>query len=277
MRSLLPALLLTLALATIGSSEPYWIDWEGEGETAGLPDEFGWSRSWGNWDGQYQGPGASPTLVDGILTFDSLYDPGVCDSYVVDRPGQIDPAPAEVFVMEWRLNVEQVIGSHDPGVAAASNTARIVSFTYTAGALISDFEDDIVIPISSGFHDYRLLSWNMLNYELYIDGDLVHVGTFWQGVWDAYVGWGDFVQGAASLHRWDYFRFGALPAPQAGDLNCDGTLDFQDINPFVQVLTDGEAYQQTYSGCWPENADINDDGSVDFGDINPFVELLMPS
>jgi hypothetical protein len=277
MRSLLPALLLTLALATIGSSDPYWIDWEGEGETAGLPDEFGWSRNWGDWHGQYHGPGASPTLVDGILTFDSLYDPGVCDSYVMDRPGQIDPASGEVFVMEWGLKVEQVVGTYDPEAVAASDAARIVGFGYAANALRVVTEPGVVIPIGPGFHDYCMLSWDMLNYELYIDGELAHVGTFWQGVSESFVAWGDAVQGAASLHRWDYFRFGALPAPQAGDLNCDGTLDFQDINPFVQVLTDGEAYQQTYSGCWPENADINDDGSVDFGDINPFVELLMPS
>ena len=61
-----------------------------------------------------------------------------------------------------------------------------------------------------------------------------------------------------------------------GDVNCDGTVDFGDINPFVQALTDQGAYQGTYPACWPENADINGDGSVDFGDINPFIELLIP-
>jgi hypothetical protein len=274
MRSFFLAMLLTLALAALGSSETYWIDWEGEGETAGLPDEFGWSRNWGNWDGHYQGGGAYPTLENGILTFDSLYDPGVADYYYVERPGQIDPDPGLIFVMEWRLNVEQVIGTADPAVVVANNTGRIVGLSYSATALISSFEDAVIIPISPGFHDYRLLSWDMLDYELYVDSALVHLGTFWQGAADAYVAWGDGWQGAASLHHWDWFRFGDFLAPQAGDVNCDGTTDLRDINPFVQVLTDGEGYQQTYSGCWPENADINGDGVVDFGDINPFVELL---
>jgi hypothetical protein len=274
MRLRLVVALLTLALAAVGSSEPYWIAWEGEGDTAGLPEEFGWSRNWGNWNGQYQGPGASPTLVDGILTFNSLYDRGVFDFYEMDRPGQIDPGPGEVFVMEWRLAVAQVMGSDDPAVAVGSDAERIVGFGYSANALISYFEPGVVIPIPSGFHDYYMLSWDMLNYELYIDGELAHVGTFWQGVSESYVAWGDGTQGAASLHHWDYFRFGVLPTPQVGDVNCDGTVDFDDINPFVQVLTDGEGYQQTYSGCWLENADINGDGSVDFGDINPFVQLL---
>jgi len=80
--------------------------------------------------------------------------------------------------------------------------------------------------------------------------------------------------GAASVSTWDYARFGVLPAPQAGDADCDATVDFRDINPFVQALADGNGYRDTYPGCWPENADINSDGSVDFGDINPFIELL---
>jgi len=70
--------------------------------------------------------------------------------------------------------------------------------------------------------------------------------------------------------------FGAPPAPPSpvGDCNCDGTLDFGDINPFVLVLTDLAAWEAAYPGCPLVNADINKDGVVDFGDINPFVALL---
>ncbi len=42
-----------------------------EGDRAGLPEEFGWSRNWRNWDGQYQGAGAYRTVDNGILTYDS--------------------------------------------------------------------------------------------------------------------------------------------------------------------------------------------------------------
>ncbi len=75
MRSLVAALLVTLALAVIGRAEPYWIAWEGEGETAGLPEEFGWSRNWGNWDGQYQGPG-DINLITGDENAGSVQDSG---------------------------------------------------------------------------------------------------------------------------------------------------------------------------------------------------------
>jgi hypothetical protein len=62
-----------------------------------------------------------------------------------------------------------------------------------------------------------------------------------------------------------------------GDLNCDGTTGFADINPFVLYLSDFAAWQAAYPGCDPQNGDINGDGTYgqeSFGDINPFVALL---
>ncbi|MEW6251189.1 MAG: hypothetical protein AB1716_11115 [Planctomycetota bacterium] len=58
-----------------------------------------------------------------------------------------------------------------------------------------------------------------------------------------------------------------------GDLNCDGRVDFDDINPFVTALSGQAGYYATYSCNW-YNADCSGDGQVDFGDINPFVGLL---
>jgi hypothetical protein len=66
----------------------------------------------------------------------------------------------------------------------------------------------------------------------------------------------------------------------AADMNCDGTfgyLSFDDINPFVQYLSDSSAWQATYPGCDPRVGDLNCDGTygaLSFGDINPFVTLL---
>ncbi len=57
----------------------------------------------------------------------------------------------------------------------------------------------------------------------------------------------------------------------AGDLNCDGVVDFLDINPFVLALTDPAAYAQAYPNCDILEADANCDGLVNFDDINPFV------
>ena len=65
-----------------------------------------------------------------------------------------------------------------------------------------------------------------------------------------------------------------IPPFVRGDLNCDGVVDFGDINPFVLALTDLNGWQTAYLGCPVENADVNGDGRVDFNDINPFVALL---
>ena len=62
-----------------------------------------------------------------------------------------------------------------------------------------------------------------------------------------------------------------------GDLNCDGVVDFGDINPFVLILSNFTAWQQTYPGCPPQNGDIDGNGSVGFEDINPFVALIVQS
>jgi hypothetical protein len=64
-------------------------------------------------------------------------------------------------------------------------------------------------------------------------------------------------------------------APVIGDMNCDGLVNFGDINPFVQYLTNLPAWLATYPDCPPEIGDINEDGEYpSFGDINPFVALL---
>lgn len=60
-----------------------------------------------------------------------------------------------------------------------------------------------------------------------------------------------------------------------GDLNCDGRVDFFDIDPFVQLLGDPAGWQAANPGCNLLNGDCNGDGVVDFHDIDPFVACLM--
>ena len=64
------------------------------------------------------------------------------------------------------------------------------------------------------------------------------------------------------------------PGQLPGDLNCDGVVDFDDIDPFVAALGGQEAYEAAYPNCNWLNADANGDGVVTFDDIDPFVALL---
>jgi len=74
-----------------------------------------------------------------------------------------------------------------------------------------------------------------------------------------------------------YYRDGILAATPAilGDLNWDGLVNAQDINPFVLAFTDPDAYAEAYPGRGIlEVGDINGDDLFNAQDINPFVVLL---
>jgi hypothetical protein len=59
-----------------------------------------------------------------------------------------------------------------------------------------------------------------------------------------------------------------------GDANCDDAVDFADINPFVLLISNMQAWQAAYPDCPAGLGDINQNGVVGFDDINPFVALL---
>jgi hypothetical protein len=125
---------------------------------------------------------------------------------------------------------------------------------------------------SNGSTVVRDSSWSLREYDLPADtSDCPNAYLRWgyqimQGAW-AYSGW--------NIDDVEIWGFGG-PSTLPGDLNCDGQIDFGDINPFVLALTSPGAYATAYPACDILNADTNEDGTVDFGDINPFVDLLTP-
>jgi hypothetical protein len=84
---------------------------------------------------------------------------------------------------------------------------------------------------------------------------------------------GQFAADAGLFYGEEHFYLQIL-AGLPGDLNCDGRIDFGDINPFVLRLCNPVQYGAAYPSCPDGNGDINGDGTVDFGDINPFIALL---
>jgi hypothetical protein len=192
---------------------PYFIDWEGDN----WPEAVGYERNWGDLQGQYHGSGAVRTLEDGVLTYDSLYDPGVCDAYYMERPGQMDPDLGQLFVAEWRLKVDLVHGAGDPAVGFYGDDAWGLGYVYTEDHIRSVFEGYLNIPFAPYvWHDYRIVSSDMRAYDLFIDNVLVRHGAFVHVVTSSYAGFGDASQSASSLHHWDFFRFGVVvPEPSA--------------------------------------------------------------
>lgn len=66
------------------------------------------------------------------------------------------------------------------------------------------------------------------------------------------------------------------PLYPVGDGNCDSSINYGDINPFVKALQGRSSYELEYPYCAWLNADCDGDGTVGYGDINDFVHLLNP-
>ncbi len=215
-RRLVTALAGLVVLAGSAVAEPYWVAWEGDC----LPEEQGWTRFWGDWDGAYHGSGAVRTIADGVMTMDSLYDPGVYDLAHMHRP--IDPAMGETFIAEWRLCVDAVVGGgplpSDPVVTIYSDQQTLLAFRYSADGVRNFFEWELFVPLTLGtFNSFRVESTDMQAYTFWVNGAFAFSGEFRPSAGSSEFAWGDSCQGVASLTHWDYVRFGAVvPEPATG-------------------------------------------------------------
>jgi len=66
-----------------------------------------------------------------------------------------------------------------------------------------------------------------------------------------------------------------LPPFAAGDMNCDGQVDLNDVPAFALALVDAEAYHLANPACNVAHANVNGDGVVNGRDVSPFVALLL--
>ena len=197
---------LTLALAVAGArADQYWITYEGND----FPENVGWTRITFNGE-------AIRFLDQGNLVIDSRASIMIADFYHMDLAGTLDPDPGEMFIAQWRLLVEESTTLGDPTFEIRSDDDLAVLFTIDEDTLYSVFEPLVRVRFTPGaFHEFELRSSDMRAYGLYIDGNLALDGSFWPSVAGSFVSWGDGVQGAASLARWDYFRFGVVPEPNS--------------------------------------------------------------
>jgi hypothetical protein len=191
---------------------PYWVAWEGED----FPENQGWQRFHGP-----QGAEAIRTLADGAMSIDGIQSPPVYDFARIYGNGNFDPDAEEVFVMRWRMRVDQIAGPYawDPGVAIVSDELRIVSLLYSYDRIRSAFEGTTVAFAPGLYHTYELRSADMFTYVLTIDSVQTMEGIFVQTVGTPFVVWGDGSSGSSSRTTWDFFHFGVSPEPGTGALS----------------------------------------------------------
>jgi hypothetical protein len=189
-----------LAVASAVADE-YWVSYQGND----YPENEGWART-------FTDGGAIRRLEDGALVLDSLRSVMIVDFYEMSRP--IDPDPGELFVMRWRLKVDNVPQREDPSVVAFSDTFTGVAFEFSESYVLSTLEQGVSAPFEPNvYHAFEFTSRDMTTYELAVDGVPTLVGEFRPIGNPSRVAWGDGVQGTASISRWDYFEFGVVPEP----------------------------------------------------------------
>jgi len=125
----------------------------------------------------------------------------------------LDPEPGEVFLLQWRVRVDEVNGGIDPGVWLKTDDYRSMDFRLAIDHVeipqfitIAEFEPGVL-------HTFEFRSADMETFEFRLDGVLTYEGTMLPSGYSSTVGWGDIVYGASSLATWDYVRFGVVPEP----------------------------------------------------------------
>jgi hypothetical protein len=69
-------------------------------------------------------------------------------------------------------------------------------------------------------------------------------------------------------------EYSESPPLCAGDLDCDGAVTFDDIDPFVLALGGEAGYLAQFPDCYWLNGDCDGNETVDFDDIDPFVARI---
>jgi hypothetical protein len=206
-----------LAFVSGAAAETFWREYDA---SCGLfPEECGWGRL-------VMGDGEQRSLEDGRLTLDSSASPGIIDSYGISHA--VDLGPGELFVLEWRLRVNEVDGLADrpikPSVSVGFDGYGMAVLSYSEGSLYSLFEHTWIDFDSYVFHDYSLTTSDLVTYTLKIDGSVACSAQFATPCLTTTMDWGDEVTGATSLSDWGYVRFGVVPEPSGALLIASACL-----------------------------------------------------
>ncbi len=188
--------------------------------------------------------------------------------------GHGDAAGNATDMFDVRLRTTETSGNGLPSLTTPAGIAgtSLVHVVFTRAATGDTFiyRDSSVVATGAVGGDFS--TWNTA-YKLGL-GDEFYGTKPWLGEYRLVAVYSRALTGDEVYQN---FMAGADPQAHAGlvgDLNCDGDVDFGDINAFVLALSNPGAYAATYPGCPFENRDINGDDVFDFADINAFVALL---
>lgn len=162
----------------------------------------------------------------------------------------VEPGQANVFFAE--------VGP--AGIVEADNTFDQTGnlFGVFGMSMIDSILGDSVVDLST----VKPVPFDVIDASLAVDGDTLTVTAMVNIDFEFEV-----LGGTAVMNLNGPLVFtGTLPEKfLVGDMNCDGSIDLLDVQPFVDAITAGE---------FSEKADVNEDGEVNLLDVQPFITLL---
>ena len=172
--------------------------------------------------------------------FSDAYDNGFEYDSVGQETGLMSPTRIE---FGFKPNLDKLIFEGFEIRAGSSPTNEFLFMPFTDQLILTN--ENIAIVLSSE---------NQLS-------DFLDKGNIAGGLFPV----GDFSSGNESQYAVKIYARSVAGTILLGDVNLDGSVDLLDVEPFVDLLTNGE---------FQNEADINQDGVVDLLDVAPFVGLL---
>ncbi|MCG3128542.1 MAG: hypothetical protein CHACPFDD_03431 [Phycisphaerae bacterium] len=182
-----------------------------------------------------------------------------------------------------QINFDWGTGSPDPSIGADTFSCRwtgrvrpLYSETYTFWTrsddgirlwvneqLVIDNWTDHAPQFDSGTIALQAGRKYDLRMEQYENGGLAVAELYWESPSQTI----EFVPAAA--------LFPPGLCHERGDLNCDGSVNGFDIEPFTLALSDPDGYFAAYPDCDYDLADVDENGSINGFDVDPFVDRLL--
>ena len=201
----------------------------------------------------------SPTTSTSIVIVSNGTGSAIANSLATSIAEEYNVLLAGVYTGEPAGSCQAVAG--EPGVAWPCSGVPLCGTTNVQGRAINGSPDACSTSVSAAPLPERFIHLEQQRRLRDPPDDPVIPGVSWQITIDAFAA-----------------VFPCQPPP--GDLNCDGSVNNFDIDPFVLALTSAghptpcDDYDAVYPDCSCMLADTNGDGSVNNFDIDPFVELL---
>ncbi len=225
------------------------------------------------WDppgGAISANGASTNLQMEIYGTHDLpaHDVGYAgDGDAVDPRGAIDGGSitgALVARFNWGdwwswPNTPDTAGNADGWLHVASDDLTHWEFGTTNDPNVMDGKQDTLNTSLAETYPYYVVAFRLFTYHEAHD-------YFWL--------WGGKITDVPAIMIDNVsFEVSVAAAYLPGDFDGSGTVDTQDINPFILALTNPGQYQTQY-GVDPVVYDTNNDDVINTEDINPFIIIL---